>query len=58
VKGKEQIVSLVTEMNDDISSYKLIERLPLGKSYARKIAYKYGVTYEQLVGGETNETRN
>lgn len=54
----DQIVSLTTQMENDESVYKLIESPPLGKSFARKIAFKYGVTFEQLVGGEVHETRN
>ncbi len=31
------------------STYVMIEQEPMGKSYAREIAIKYGVTYEQLI---------
>ncbi len=47
-KDKSLIYSLVTEMEEGQSSYKLIEREPYGQSFARKIALKYGVTLEQL----------
>lgn len=59
VQDKEGVIqSLVTQMNENGSVYKLIPHLPYGKSYARQIASKYGVTFEQLIGGEFNETGN
>lgn len=53
-----RIVSLTTRMDQEVSMYKLIEQPPLGKSFARKIAFKYGITYEQLIGGDSDETRD
>ena len=29
-------------------SYKMVQKKPEGNSYAREIAYKYGITFEQL----------
>ena len=43
------LLSLTTKMEADQSTYHMIEHQPLGKSYAREIAMKYGVTYEQLI---------
>jgi len=55
---QKAIISLVTKMEGEDSSYELVEHLPFGLSYARKIALKYGVTYDQLMGGGKVETRN
>jgi len=46
---KEDLVSLVTKMKGSHSEYKLVEEKAYGKSYARSIAYKYGVTADQLM---------
>jgi DNA mismatch repair ATPase MutS len=43
------LISMTTKMEHDKSTYFMIEQEPLGKSYAREIALKYGVTYEQLI---------
>ena len=40
-------VSIVME-NDEAHKYKISRRKPDGKSYARAIAQKYGITFEQL----------
>lgn len=44
------IESLVTGNQQESLSYKIHIGEPLGKSYARDVAEKYGVTYEQLTG--------
>lgn len=41
-------VSVVMENNNGIRSYKISFKKPDGKSYAHDIAYKYGITFEQL----------
>ena len=56
--NSNHIISLTTQMEDEESVYKLIENPPLGKSFARKIALKYGITFEQLIGGGLDETRD
>ncbi|MCR5600105.1 MAG: hypothetical protein K6G33_05125 [Ruminococcus sp.] len=41
-------VSVVMENNNGERSYKISYKKPDGKSYAHEIAYKYGITFEQL----------
>ena len=41
-------VSVVMENNNGQRSYKISYKKPDGKSYAHEIAYKYGITFEQL----------
>ena len=42
-------VSIVMENDDGKRSYKICCKKPDGKSYAHEIAYKYGITFEQLM---------
>ena len=42
--------SVVMESNNGNRSYKISFKKPDGKSYAHDIAYKYGITFEQLCG--------
>ena len=53
VPGDSKIISVVSSPieGDDAkmkSPYKLETRPPLGQSYAREIAARYGISYEQL----------
>ncbi len=57
VPGNSKIISLVSspvndgepeESGEIIRSYKVEARPPLGQSYAREIAARYGIRYEQL----------
>ena len=41
-------VSMVMEGSEGKRSYKIAYKKPDGKSYAHEIAYKYGITFEQL----------
>ena len=59
VPGDSKIMSLVSSPMDERASengagvkrtYKLEVRPPLGQSYAREIASRYGISYEQLEG--------
>ncbi len=54
VKGKA--VSLVAETREGRNSFRVRIAPPEGKSFAREIAVKYGVTYEALVEGEEGVT--
>ena len=45
-------VSLVAETKEGENSFRIRIAPPEGKSFARNIAEKYGVTYEHLTGGE------
>lgn len=53
-----QAVSLVMENDNGKRSYKVSYKKPDGKSYAHEIAYRFGITYEQLMNnlsaGEEN----
>ena len=49
--GKGKAVSLVAETRDGKNSFRVKIAPPEGKSFAREIAVKYGVTYEALVDG-------
>jgi hypothetical protein len=40
--------SLVMENENGKRSYKMVQKKPDGQSYAREIARKYGITFEQL----------
>lgn len=48
IKGSSKVVSLVTGIEGGRRSYKIYRGEPLGKSYARDIAEKYGVSFEQI----------
>lgn len=48
IKGNSKVVSLVTGVEDGKRSYKIYRGEPLGKSYARDIAEKYGMSFEQI----------
>ena len=50
--GKGKAVSLVAETKDGKNSFRVRIAPPEGKSFAREIAVKYGVTYEALVEEE------
>ncbi|SFX85456.1 MutS-related protein [Ruminococcus sp. XPD3002] len=43
-------VSLVMESDNGKRSYKVSYKKPDGKSYAHEIAYRFGITFEQLMG--------
>lgn len=49
--GEGRIDSLVTGMEEGKRSYKVLRRPPERSSYAQDIAWKYGVTYQQLIRG-------
>lgn len=48
VEGNSKVVSLVTGIEEGRRSYKIQPGEPLGKSYARDIAMKYGMSFEQI----------
>ena len=47
--GEGKAVSLVAETREGVNSFRVKIAPPEGKSFAREIAVKYGVTYEALV---------
>ena len=48
----DKAVSLVAKTEGSKRSFKIVIAPPEGSSYARDIALKYGVTYEQLMGND------
>ena len=46
--GQGDITSLVMERKDDKNTFLLKRAKPDSSSYARDIAEKYGITYEQM----------
>ena len=49
--GHGNIVSLVMERKDEKNTFILKRAEPDSSSYARDIAEKYGITYEQMTEG-------
>lgn len=47
--GEGEVVSLVMEIADNVNTYRVLRKEPDTSSYARNIAFKYGVTYEQML---------
>lgn len=47
--GSSDIVSLSMEIQNNINTFKVIKKEPDRNSYAKNIAEKYGVTYEQML---------
>ena len=46
--GNGEIVSIAMEIKDNKNTFKVIKSAPDTSSYARNIAEKYGITYEQM----------
>ena len=46
--GESDIVSLVMEIKDNVTTFRVKRSAPESKSYARNIAEKYGITYDQM----------
>lgn len=49
VTGNSEVVSLVTGIVEGRRSYKVQPGKPLGKSYAKDIVEKYGMSFEQII---------
>lgn len=49
-EGKSDVVSLVMEIRDNVNTFKVKRSSPDSSSYAKNIAQKYGITYEQMKG--------
>ena len=47
-EGESSVVSLVMEIKDNVNTFRVKRSIPESKSYARNIAEKYGITYEQM----------
>ena len=46
--GDSRIISVVMEIKDNVNTFRLKRSSPDTSSYARNIAEKYGITYEQM----------
>lgn len=47
--GKSNVVSLTMEIIDNVNTFKVVKKEPDSCSFAKNIALKYGVTYEQML---------
>ena len=47
-EGSGKIVSIAMEIKDNKNTFKVVKSAPDTSSYARNIAEKYGITYEQM----------
>ena len=47
-EGESDIISVVMEIKDNKNTFKVKRSAPDTSSYARNIAEKYGITYEQM----------
>ncbi|MBR4085010.1 MAG: hypothetical protein IKK33_12095 [Lachnospiraceae bacterium] len=52
--GESDIVSIVMEIKDDMNTFRLKRCEPELKSYAKNIALKYEITYEQMIHNRKN----
>ena len=48
-EGASDVVSIVMEIKDNVNTFKIKRSAPELKSYARNIAQKYEITYEQMI---------
>ncbi|MBP5654858.1 MAG: hypothetical protein J6X33_05035 [Clostridiales bacterium] len=53
--GDSNVVSLVMEIKDNVNTFHVKRSPPESRSYARNIAEKYGITYEQMQKGRKAE---
>ncbi len=47
--GDGKVVSLSMEIVDNVNTYRVLRKEPDSSSFARNIAIKYGITYEQML---------
>jgi DNA mismatch repair ATPase MutS len=48
-EGESDVVSIVMEIKDNVNTFRLKRSKPELKSYAKNIALKYEITYEQMI---------
>ena len=48
-EGRSRFVSIIMEIKDNKNTFKVKRSEPDSCSYARNIAEKYGITYEQML---------
>lgn len=53
-EGESDVVSIVMEIKDNVNTFRLKRSEPELKSYAKNIALKYGITYEQMIQNRKN----
>ena len=53
--GESDFVSIIMEIKDNVNTFHVKRSAPDSKSYARNIAEKYGITYEQMREDEANK---
>lgn len=56
-KGESDVVSIVMEIKDNVNTFRLKRSEPELKSYARNIAQKYEITYEQMMDNRSKNSR-
>lgn len=54
LEGESNVVSIVMEIIDNVNTFKVKRSAPQLKSYAKNIAEKYGITYEQMRNDRIN----
>lgn len=47
--GEGDVVSLTMEIVDNVNTYRVLRKEPDSSSFAKNIAFRYGVTYEQML---------
>lgn len=47
--GESDVISIVMEIKDNVNTFRLKRSKPELKSYAKNIALKYEITYEQMI---------
>ena len=47
--GSSDVVSITMEIVDNVNTFRVLRKIPEKNSYAKNVALKYGVTYEQMI---------
>lgn len=48
-EGTSDVISITMEIVNNVNTFRVLRKVPEKNSYARNVALKYGVTYEQMV---------
>lgn len=48
-EGISEVVSITMEIVDNVNTFRVLRKVPEKNSYARNVALRYGVTYEQML---------
>lgn len=54
-EGRSRIISVIMEIKDNVNTFKVLRSEPDYCSYARNIALKYGITYDQMKDGSQED---